>query len=144
MSVVTGSDYPGYEKLGNIFNISAAVSIPASARIVATSGQIADNHDPMWGTHAEQFEKSMINIERSLAAASPHITEPRKLWEGIFYVTSFHVGVLSREEQLQIAEIARKYFGNNKPAWAAICVNALFPPEALVEIQVQAAYQDEK
>jgi enamine deaminase RidA (YjgF/YER057c/UK114 family) len=143
MSVVTGSDFPGYEQLGSIFNISAAVSIPANARIVATSGQIADNHDPMWGTHAEQFEKSMVNIERALAAASPHITDPRQLWEGVFYVTSFHVGVLSREEQLQIAEIARKYFGKNKPAWAAICVNALFPLEALVEIQIQAAYPDD-
>lgn len=142
MSVVTGSDFPGYEQLGSIFNISAAVSIPANARIVATSGQIADNHEPMWGTHAEQFEKSMVNIERALASASPHITDPRQLWEGIFYVTSFHVGVLTREEQLQIAEISRKYFGENKPAWAAICVNALFPPEALVEIQVQAAYGD--
>ncbi|KAJ5629884.1 hypothetical protein N7528_003541 [Penicillium herquei] len=144
MSAVTGYDYPGYEQLGNIFNISAAVSIPADARIVATSGQIADNHDPLWGTHAEQFEKSMINIERSLAAASPHITDPRQLWEGVFYVTSYHVGVLTREEQLQIAELARKYFGKNKPGWAAICVNALFPPEALVEIQVQAAYRDGK
>ncbi|KAJ5463997.1 hypothetical protein N7475_007132 [Penicillium sp. IBT 31633x] len=144
MSAVTGYNYPGYEQLGDIFNISAAVSIPSDARIVATSGQIADNHDPMWGSHAEQFEKSMINIERSLAAASPHIADPRLLWEGIFYITSFHVGTLSKEEQLQIAEIARRYLGKNKPAWAAICVNALFPPEALVEIQVQAAYRDGK
>ncbi|KAL2820119.1 hypothetical protein BJX63DRAFT_445018 [Aspergillus granulosus] len=144
MSAVTSYDYPGYEELGNIFNISAAVSIPSNSRIVATSGQIADNHHPMWGTHAEQFEKSMVNIQRSLAAASPHITDARQLWEGVFYVTSFHVGTLTREEQLQIAAIARRYFGKNKPAWAAICVNALFPPEALVEIQVQAAYQDGK
>ncbi|KAK4865780.1 hypothetical protein LT330_009213 [Penicillium expansum] len=144
MSAVTGYDYPGYEQLGNIFNISAAVSIPAGTRIVATSGQIADNHNPMWGTHAEQFEKSMINIERSLAVASPHITDARKLWESIFYITSFHVGILSKEEQLQIAEIARRYLGKNKPAWAAICVNGLFPPEALVESQVQAAYWDRK
>jgi enamine deaminase RidA (YjgF/YER057c/UK114 family) len=142
MSAVSSYNYPGYEQLGDIFNISAAVSIPSNARIVATSGQIADNHDPLWGTHAEQFEKSMVNIERSLAAASPHITDSRELWEGVFYVTSFHVGVLTKEEQLQIAAIARRYFGKNKPAWAAICVNALFPPEALVEIQVQAAYQD--
>ncbi|PWY63979.1 hypothetical protein BO83DRAFT_431370 [Aspergillus eucalypticola CBS 122712] len=144
MPTVTSYNYPGYEELGKIFNISAAVSIPSDARIVATSGQIADNHDPLWGTHAEQFEKAMINIQRSLAAASPHITDTRQLWEGVFYVTSFHVGVLSREEQLQIAAIATRYFGNNKPAWAAICVNALFPPEALVEIQVQAAYRDGK
>ena len=146
MSVVKNHDFPGFEQLGNIFNISAATSIPADARIVATSGQIADNTEPMWGTHAdaEQFEKSMINIQRALAAASPHITDPRQLWEGIFNVTSFHVGVLTRAEQLQIAEIARKYFGKNKPAWAAICVNALFPPESLVEIQVQAAYRDGK
>ncbi|KAL2793099.1 hypothetical protein BJX66DRAFT_339158 [Aspergillus keveii] len=142
MSAVSSYNYPGYEQLGDIFNISAAVSIPSNARIVATSGQIADNHDPLWGTHAEQFEKAMVNIERSLAAASPHITDSRDLWEGVFYVTSYHVGVLTREEQLQIAAIARRYFGKNKPAWAAICVNALFPPEALVEIQVQAAYQD--
>lgn len=142
MSAVSSYDYPGYEELGSIFNISAAVSIPSNARIVATSGQIADNHDPLWGTHAEQFEKSMINIQRSLAAASPLITDTRQLWEGVFYVTSFHVGTLTREEQLQIAAVARKYFGKNKPAWAAICVSALFPPEALVEVQVQAAYRD--
>jgi len=140
-SVVSNFQYPEHERLGDLFNISAATSIPATARIVATSGQIAaEAESEFTGGHVEQFESSLQNIEKSLAAASPHVTDVRELWEGVYNVTSFHVGVLTKEEQLGIAAVARKYFGNNKPGWAAICVLALFPPGCLVEIQVQAAY----
>ncbi|KAF2496529.1 hypothetical protein BU16DRAFT_559852 [Lophium mytilinum] len=142
MSAISNHDYPGYEVLGNVFNISAAASFPPGCRIVATSGQIADNHSPQWGTHAEQFEKSLTNIQRSLAAASPHIKDPEELWAGVFNMTSFHVGKLTKEQQQQLASLARRFFGKNKPAWAAICVLALFPDEALVEVQVQAAYKE--
>jgi hypothetical protein len=51
--------------------------------------------------------------------------------------------VISQEEQLEIAAVARKYLGKNKRAWAAIFVAALFPPKCLMEIQVQAAYANE-
>jgi enamine deaminase RidA (YjgF/YER057c/UK114 family) len=143
-SVVSNHNYPGYEALGDVFNISAAVSIPATSRIVATSGQIGnetpDSVTPYSPSHEVQFEIAMQNIEKSLAAASPHISDVRELWEGVYNVTSYHVGVMSSDEQQQIGAIARKYFGKNKPAWAAINVLALFPPGCLVEIQVQAAY----
>lgn len=152
MPFVENHDYPGYEVLGNVFNISAAASFQGKdARIVATSGQIGESGDyspfapsgadgqQFAGGHAQQFDVAMYNIEKSLAAASPDLS-PTELWEGIFNITSFHVGTIPQEEQLEIAVVARKYLGKNKPAWAAICVAALFPPKCLVEIQVQAAY----
>lgn len=153
MPFVSNHDYPGYEVLGNVFNISAAASFQSkNARIVATSGQIgeAGDYSPFMpsgvdgeqfsGGHAAQFDVAMHNIQKSLAAASPDLS-PTELWEGIFNITSFHVGAIPQEEQLEIAAVARRYLGKNKPAWAAICVAALFPPKCLVEIQVQAAYE---
>ncbi|KAK4942001.1 hypothetical protein LTR10_018182 [Elasticomyces elasticus] len=152
MAFIKNHDYPGYEVLGNVFNISAAASFQAkNARIVATSGQIGEasdyspftpngaNGQQFEGGHAKQFDVAMHNIQKSLAAASPHLS-PTELWEGVFNITSFHVGAIQQEEQLELAAVARKYLGKNKPAWAAICVAALFPPKCLVEIQVQAAY----
>ncbi|GAM88168.1 hypothetical protein ANO11243_061990 [Dothideomycetidae sp. 11243] len=151
-SIVKNHDYPGYETIGNVFNISAAASFETGrARVVATSGQIgeASDYSPFTpngvdgkqfdGGHAQQFDVAMHNIQKSLAAASPALSTD-ELWEGVFNITSFHVGTISQEDQLQIAAIARKYLGKNKPGWAAVCVAALFPPKCLVEIQVQAAY----
>jgi hypothetical protein len=42
--VVKNHDYPGYEALGNVFNISTATSFKLSqdVTIVATSGQIGE------------------------------------------------------------------------------------------------------
>lgn len=154
MAFVKNHDYKGYEILGNVFNISAAASFEAKdARIVATSGQIGEAADyspfkpdgedgqQFSGGHAEQFDVAMHNIEKSLAAANPDLSS-EQLWGGVFNITSFHVGQLSQDDQLGIAAVARQYLGKNKPAWAAICVLALFPPKCLVEIQVQAAYKN--
>lgn len=141
---IANHDYPGYEILGNIFNISSSVSVSGPRRLVFTSGQIADDPvggAPYAGTHGAQFDVSMRNIERALAAASPGLSSAQ-LWAGVVNMTSFHVGVLTRDDQLQVAAVAGRYLGQNKPAWAAICVLALFPPESLVEIQVQAAYDE--
>jgi len=95
---------------------------------VATSGQIADdpiNNTPYVKTHVEQFEVAMQNIKKSLAAASPDL-KPVDLWNGVFNMTSFHVGVLTHEDHA----VAQKYFVGNKPAWAAICCLALFHRKA--------------
>lgn len=152
-TVVKNHDYPGYEALGDVFNISAATSFKLSqdVTIVATSGQIGEaasyspfqpggaNNEQFKGGHAAQFEVALKNIERSLAAAQPHLSS-RELWEGVFNITSFHTGTVPQEDQLEIAAVARRYFGANKPAWAAIGVASLFPPKCLVEVQVQAAY----
>ena len=152
-SIIKNHDYPGYETLGDVFNISAAASFETSdVAIVATSGQIGEsadyspfqpsgaNNEQFSGGHAAQFELALKNIEKSLSAAQPKLSS-RELWEGVFNITSFHVGVVPQEDQLEIAGVARRYLGSNKPAWAAIGVAALFPPKCLVEVQVQAAYR---
>lgn len=151
-SIIGNHDYPGYATLGDVFNISAAASLPvANTTIVATSGQIGESSDyspfspngskgeQFEGGHAQQFEIALKNIEKSLAAAQPQLSS-RELWEGVFNITSFHVGTVPQEDQLQIAKVARRYLKNNKPAWAAIGVASLFPPKCLVEVQCQAAY----
>lgn len=135
------------------FNISAASSFELSNTvIVATSGQIGEaadyspfhpsgtNNEQFSGGHAEQFELAFKNIEKSLLAAQPNLSS-QELWEGVFNMTSFHVGAVPQQDQLEIAAVARRYLRLNKPAWAAICVAALFPPKCPVEVQVQAAYK---
>lgn len=151
-SIIQNHDYPGYAALGDVFNISASASFTLEDKtIVATSGQIGESSDyspfrpsgangeQFDGGHAQQFEIALTNIGKSLAAARPDLSA-RQLWEGIFNITSFHVGTVPQEDQLGIAEVARRYLGKNKPAWAAIGVASLFPPKCLVEVQVQAAY----
>ena len=153
-SIIANHDYTGYATLGDVFNISAAASFSTrNTTIVATSGQIGESNDyspfdpsgangeQFAGGHAAQFETALMNIEKSLAAAQPNM-KPRELWEGVFNITSFHVGTVPQKDQLEIAEVARRYLGKNKPAWAAIGVLSLFPPKCLVEVQVQAAYSD--
>lgn len=122
---------------------------------MATSGQVgeSDEYSPFSpsgvdgeqfeGGHAQQIEIAFKNIEKSLAAAQPKLSST-ELWEGIFNITSFHVGPLMQEDQLAIAEVGRRYLGRNKPAWSAIGVAFLLPPKALVEVQVQAAYAREE
>ena len=152
-SIIRNYDYPGYATLGDVFNISAAASFASGdVDIVATSGQIGESADyspfspsgaageQFDGGHAKQFEVALTNIEKSLAAARPDLT-PQQLWEGVFNITSFHVGTVPQKDQLEIAEVARRYFGKNKPAWAAIGIASLFPPKCLVEVQMQAAYK---
>lgn len=154
-SIISNHDYPGYATLGDVFNISAAASFQTkNATIVATSGQIGEsadyspfepsgaNNEQFGGGHAAQFEVAFKNIEKSLAAAQPKLSG-EELWEGVFNITSFHVGTVPQKDQLEIAEVARRYLRKNKPAWAAIGVAALFPPKCLVEVQVQAAYRTE-
>ncbi|KAJ9651234.1 hypothetical protein H2198_009489 [Neophaeococcomyces mojaviensis] len=154
-SIIRNHDYPGYATLGDVFNISAAVSFSAAnATIVATSGQIGESADyspfnpsgadneQFAGGHAQQFEFALKNIEKSLAAAQPKLSS-RELWEGVVNITSFHVGTVPQVDQLAIAEVAKRYLGKNKPAWAAIGVASLFPPKCLVEVQVQAVYRQE-
>ncbi|KPI44193.1 uncharacterized protein AB675_6333 [Cyphellophora attinorum] len=151
-SIIGNHDYPGYEAVGDVFNMSAATSFAArDAIIVTTSGQMGASDEESssntsktasnecQGDHANQFEIALKKIERSLAAAQPK-RSPRQLWEGVFAVRSFHVGEVPDEVQLEIAAVARRYWGKNKPAWVAIGVASLFSPVALVEIQVQAAY----
>jgi enamine deaminase RidA (YjgF/YER057c/UK114 family) len=83
----------------------------------------------------------MRNVEKALAEASPYVADRRSLWTGVYNITSYHVGKLSKDEQLQIAGVAKEFLGSHRLAWTAICVAALFAPNALVEIQVQAAYK---
>jgi enamine deaminase RidA (YjgF/YER057c/UK114 family) len=157
MAFVKSHFYPGADILGEVFHCSSSSSFKVNgARIVAVGGQIGESADyspftpdgpdgsQFEGGHAHQFDVAMYNVERALAAASPHLS-PEELWAGVYNMTSFHVGVVSQEEQLAIAASARKYLGkgDNKPAWAAICVAALFPPKCLIEIQVQAAYKED-
>jgi enamine deaminase RidA (YjgF/YER057c/UK114 family) len=136
--------YPDYVEVANAFNMSTAVSFQSNVQIVATSGQVADDHEVPWSCHLEQFEKALRNVEKALAEASPYVADRRSLWAGVYNITSYHVGKLSKDELLQIARVAKEFLGSHRPAWTAVCVSALFAPNALVELQVQAAYREER
>jgi hypothetical protein len=45
MAYIQGYNYPGYVEAGNAFIMSAAVSFQSNVRIVATSGQVTDDHE---------------------------------------------------------------------------------------------------
>lgn len=154
-SIISNHNYPGLETLSDVFNLSAVASITlGNTTIVACSGQVGEsneyspynpsgvNGEQFSGGHTQQFEIALTNVEKALAAARPDLG-PRQLWEDIFNITSFHVGELPQREQLEMAEVARRCLGKNKPAWSAIGVSFFIPPKCLVEVQVQAAYAKE-
>ena len=145
MSTVKSFWYPGYEGHRDRLGIAAATSIPSTARLVTISGQLAmdpANRDkPIPTGHAAQFDLAMQNVEKALAAASPHLSR-EELWDGVYTVTSYHVGPLQQEDRTECFEITKKWFsiGKQNPCWTAIGVLELFVPGLLVEVQVQAAY----
>ena len=140
MPAVTSHNYPEFEEVAREYGVSSATSFQTkNTRIVSTSGCIGDDKG---GSHAHQFDLALANIEKSLAAASPHLV-PAELWAGVYNITSFHVGgAAAGAEQKEMAAALRKYTGGHQPSWTAVGAASLLVPGALVEMHVQAAYEE--
>ena len=78
MSTVSSFWYPGYESYRERVNMAASTSVPATARLVTIGGQLAmdpANRDKPVPSDRTQFDLAMQNVEKALAAASPHSSQ---------------------------------------------------------------------
>ena len=110
---------------------SYAASAPGE--LVFFAGQVALDADGKLvgrGDFASQVRQSFANLALALAAAG---TSPA----GVLKVNYFVVG-LNRERLLAIRAVRDEFFTGQRPAATLLGVEALFDPDALIEIEVVA------
>lgn len=95
------------------------------------SGQAGydDNGGIVEGGFRAQGEQAFSNLERALVAGGSSLRNVVKVT--IFLTDMSHFG--------EIVELRRKYFSAPYPADTVVEINALYTPEAMIEIEAAAA-----
>jgi 2-iminobutanoate/2-iminopropanoate deaminase len=112
---------------------SHAIEIPPGSRMLYISGEVGANPEGIVPESIEdQAEYLWRNIVAILSSANMGV-------EDLVKITTY----LVREEDLAVAGAARaKYFGEARPASAALIVPALIKSGWLIEIEAVAAKSD--
>lgn len=110
------------EKLSDLLHISSAVVVPASSKIVITSGTTGYNANMEYPTDLnEQVLLAFENTEQALVAAGV-----KDGFRSVHQLTTYHAGGLGDDAMAAVDAAVHKYFGTNRPAWAGIGIEALF------------------
>jgi enamine deaminase RidA (YjgF/YER057c/UK114 family) len=103
--------------------------VPAAVRdgdLLHVSGHTGDDREGRFPAELEaQIRGTFRNLTETLTAAGAD-------WLQVVSLTSYHVGLRSQEEALM--RVAREFLDAPFPAWTAVGVTELWPPEALLEI----------
>jgi enamine deaminase RidA (YjgF/YER057c/UK114 family) len=108
-------------------HIPAAVRVGQTWRVTGHTGETADGEfssDP-----EVQLDMTFQNLALTLA-------EGGCSWADVVELTSYHVGLRQQSEAL--LRIADRYLEDPYPAWTAVGVTELFPPNAVVEVSCVA------
>ena len=107
--------------------------IPAAVRAgdqLHVSGHTGEDRDGRFPAQLEaQIRGTFRNLTETLTAAGTD-------WSQVATLTSYHVGLRGQEEPL--LRIAGEFLDAPLPAWTAVGVTELWPPEALIEISCVA------
>ncbi len=103
--------------------IPAAVRVGEMLRLTGHTGETADGVFP--AKPESQIRQTFRNIELTLA-------EGGATWLDVVELTSYHVGL--RDQSSLLLEVAAEFLEDPYPAWTAVGVTELFPPDAVVEI----------
>jgi enamine deaminase RidA (YjgF/YER057c/UK114 family) len=110
-----------------------ATKIPAAVRAggeLHVSGHIGEDPDGRFPAQLEdQVRGTFRNLTETLNAAGAD-------WPQVVTPTSYHIGLLGQEDHL--LRIASEFLDAPLPAWTAVGVTELWPPEALIEISCVA------
>jgi enamine deaminase RidA (YjgF/YER057c/UK114 family) len=117
--VVSPSWAPFYEETA----IPAAVSTGGQLHVSGHTGEDPDGRFP--DEMEAQIRGTFRNLTETLEAAGSG-------WPDVVSMTSYHVGLRGHEEE--VLRIAGEFIGKPFPAWTAVGVTELWPPEALIEI----------
>ncbi len=104
--------------------------VAAPGRLVFLGGQVAHDADGVCrgDSLVEQFERALANVVRALEAAGGF---PEHLVSVQIYTTDV---AAYRAAARELGELYRRTVGRHYPAMALFEVNALFDPDALVEL----------
>jgi enamine deaminase RidA (YjgF/YER057c/UK114 family) len=100
-------------------------------RLTGHTGEDADGVYP--ADPDEQVRGTFRNIAITLAEAGAS-------WADVVEINAYHVGL--REQSDAIFAAAAEYLVAPYPAWTAVGVTELFPPDAVVEISCVAVVAD--
>jgi enamine deaminase RidA (YjgF/YER057c/UK114 family) len=103
--------------------IPAAVRVGDTLHVTGHTGETADGSFP---TDPEaQIRGTFANIALTLAEAGA-------TWSDVVALTTYHVGL--RGQTGMLLTVAAEFLDIPYPAWTAVGVTELWPPEAIVEI----------
>jgi enamine deaminase RidA (YjgF/YER057c/UK114 family) len=125
--IVSPSWAPFYEETA----IPAAVLTGAQLHVSGHTGEDPDGRFP--DEMEAQIRGTFRNLTETLAAAGSG-------WPQVVSMTSYHVGLRGYEEA--VLGIAGEFIAAPFPAWTAVGVTELWPPEALIEISCVATLTD--
>ena len=117
-------------ELGEAVGFAHAV-VAAAGRTVWLGGQIGSGE-----TVVEQFDAAATNLLAALSAAGG---QPDHLVSLVVYTTAVDE---YRASTRQLGEVWRRHFGKRYPAMALVGVQALFDPDARVELMGTAVIPD--
>ena len=104
-------------------------AIPAAVRIgdqVHVSGHTGEDPDGRFPAEVEaQIRGTFRNLAETLAGAGAE-------WPDVVSLTSYHVPLRGQEEL--ILRVAAEFMERPFPAWTAVGVTELWPPEAVIEV----------
>jgi enamine deaminase RidA (YjgF/YER057c/UK114 family) len=103
--------------------VPAAVRVGNMLRLTGHTGETADGLFP--AESESQIRQTFQNIAATLA-------EGGATWFDVVELNSYHIGL--REQADAILEVAAEFLDDPYPAWTAVGVTELFPPDAIVEI----------
>lgn len=110
-------------------HVPAAVRDGAMLHVTGHTGEAADGvfpHDP-----EAQIRGTFVNIALTLAEAGA-------TWADVVSLTTYHIGL--RGQTAMLLKVATEFLDAPYPAWTAVGVTELWPPEAVVEISCIAVF----
>ena len=112
--------------------------IPAAVRVGDTlrvTGHTGESPEGLFSAEPKlQIRQTFRNITLTLA-------EGGATWFDVVELNSYHVGLRAQADTL--LEVAAEFLEDPYPAWTAVGVTELFPPDAVVEISCVAVFPDD-
>ena len=104
-------------------HIPAAVRVGNTLHVTGHTGETADGSFP--DDLEAQIRGTFANIALTLAEAGA-------TWSDVVALTTYHIGL--RGQASMLLTIAAEFLDQPFPAWTAVGVTELWPPEAIIEI----------
>ena len=104
-------------------HVPAAVRVGDTLHLTGHTGEAADGLFP--ADPEAQIRGTFVNIALTLAEAGAS-------WTDVVSLTTYHIGL--RTQSAMLLKVAGDFLDVPYPAWTAVGVTELWPPEAVIEI----------
>ena len=104
-------------------HIPAAVAVGGRIHVTGHTGTLED------GTFPDGAEAQMRQTFRNIALT---LAEAGATWDDVVEITTYHVDLDAQREL--VLRVAGEFLSDPYPAWTAVGIDALFEPDAQVEI----------